>query len=115
MLCPRSGDRHGQDQFGHPVLITPDNQIGAPRPVDNRDQFGRPLCGPPPPLDSQTFLLEVKRPLGVRGGLPEHRNHLGGSGDFTKAQVRWWTMWKGAEPRVVRTMFEALAAIGVTD
>ncbi|MBV8760125.1 MAG: hypothetical protein JO257_22730 [Deltaproteobacteria bacterium] len=58
------------------------------------------------------YLLEVKRPLGARGGLPEHREHEGGRGDMTEAQVRWWEAWRGPAPAIVRTPAEALAAIG---
>lgn len=59
-----------------------------------------------------TWLLEVKRPLGVRGGMPERRDHEGGAGDMTAAQVKWWSAWKGSPAIVVRTAEEALAAIG---
>lgn len=60
----------------------------------------------------RTFLLEVKRPLGVRGGLPERRGHEGGQGDMTAAQVGWWQTWNGGAPSVVRSIDQALAAIG---
>ena len=60
----------------------------------------------------RTFLLEVKRPLGARGGLPEHREHEGGRGDLTRAQVKWWDGWRGEPAVVVRTPAEALAVIG---
>lgn len=59
-----------------------------------------------------THLLEVKRPLGPRGGLPEHREHEGGLGDMTEDQVKWWAAWDGAKPILVRTAEEALIAIG---
>jgi hypothetical protein len=60
----------------------------------------------------RTFLIEVKLPLGARGGMPERRDHEGGRGDLTAAQVKWWDSWKGAPAVVVRSPFEALAAIG---
>lgn len=60
----------------------------------------------------RTFLLEVKLPRGARGGLTRHRDHEGGRGDLTAAQVKWWDAWTGAPAHVVRTPAEALAAIG---
>lgn len=59
-------------------------------------------------------LIEVKLPLGPRGGMPERRDHEGGRGDLTKAQVKWWGEWKGKPPVIVRTPAEALAAIGAS-
>ncbi len=59
-----------------------------------------------------TKLLEVKLPLGPRGGV-HHHGKPGSSGDMTPAQVRWWADWCGEPPLVVRTPAEALAAIGV--
>lgn len=60
------------------------------------------------------YLLEVKLPLGPRGGLPERRGHEGGRGDMTAAQVKWWDAWKGPAPVIVRNASEALAAIGAS-
>lgn len=60
---------------------------------------------------SELMLLEVKLPLGPRGGLPERRDHEGGRGDLTRAQVKWWASWKGKPPVIVRTPEEAIAAI----
>lgn len=60
-----------------------------------------------------TFLLEVKRPLGPRGGR-HHHGHDGDVGDMTDHQVKWWSKWKGVGPAIVRSPVEALAAIGAT-
>ncbi len=59
------------------------------------------------------YLMEVKLPLGARGGTQRHRASSGGEGDLTAAQVKWWKAWTGATPVVVRNPDEALAAIGV--
>ena len=56
-----------------------------------------------------TVLLEVKLPLGVRGGV--HHNGHGGKGDLTRAQVIWWDSWRGSPAHVVRSAAEALAAV----
>ncbi len=56
-------------------------------------------------------LIEVKRPLGAKGG--KHHHGHGGVGDLTAAQVKWHQRWKGKAPVVVRNEDEALAAIGV--
>lgn len=62
----------------------------------------------------QMWLLEVKLPLTARGAVQpgRHRNHSGGHGDKTAAQVAWWAWWKGPPPVIVRTPAEALVAIG---
>lgn len=60
-----------------------------------------------------TWLLEVKIPLGPNGGYPQHYDGLGGRGDLTADQVAWWDAWRGAPPVIVRSVAEALAAIGV--
>lgn len=59
----------------------------------------------------RTWLLEVKLPLGPRGGMPERRDHEGGRGDLTASQVVWWDSWRGAHAVVVRSIVEALAVI----
>mgnify|MGYP001561855261 CR=1 FL=1 len=51
-------------------------------------------------------LMEVKQEAGARGGT-SHKELLPG-------QIEWHTGWKGARPVVVRTVEEALAAIGVS-
>lgn len=60
----------------------------------------------------KTYLLEVKLPLGPRGGKSARREHEGGRGDMTAAQVKWWDAWTGEAPVIVRNVDEALAAIG---
>lgn len=62
----------------------------------------------------QMWLLEVKLTLTARGSVQpgRHRNHSGGQGDKTAAQVAWWAWWKGPPPVVVRSSADALAAIG---
>lgn len=64
-------------------------------------------------LGGRTWLLEVKLPLGKEGGMPRRETYRGGRGDLTSAQVLWWDSWKGEAPTVVRSVAEALAAIGV--
>lgn len=51
-----------------------------------------------------TMLIEVKMPLGVKGG---SANRV-----LTPDQARWWTAWRGSRPIVVRSVAEALTAIG---
>ncbi len=60
------------------------------------------------------WLLEVKLPLTARGALPRGRSlkHKGGHDDMTADQVAWWAAWRGPAPVIVRTVDEALAAIG---
>ena len=53
----------------------------------------------------RTLLLEVKGPLGPKGGT-SHRN-------LTPAQERWWANWKGDTIIIVRSPEEALRAIGL--
>lgn len=59
----------------------------------------------------RSFLLEVKLPLGPRGGV-HHHGREGSRGDLTAAQVKWWDAWPGEPAIVVRSAAEALAAIG---
>lgn len=61
----------------------------------------------------KSFLLEVKLPLGARGGVTRHRKWEGGDGDMTRAQVAWWAAWTGEPAIVVRSPQEALRAIGL--
>jgi len=51
-----------------------------------------------------TYLLEVKRPLGPRGGKR--------GGTLTPAQKDFNLQWKGAPVQIVRSATEALRAIG---
>lgn len=62
----------------------------------------------------KTKLLEVKLPLTAGGAVQpgRHMNSKGGRGDLTPAQAEWWSKWKGELPYVVRSVEEALAAIG---
>lgn len=66
-------------------------------------------------FQGRSKLLEVKLPLGPRGGKSARREWEGGRGDFTRAQVAWWDGWRGEPAIVVRSAFEALAAIGATE
>jgi hypothetical protein len=61
-----------------------------------------------------TFLLEVKHPLGPRGGFTSKTTAaraVSGT-DLTAPQVGWWAAWNGEPAIVVRSPAEALAAIG---
>lgn len=84
--------------------------VGAGAVVTRLDGDGVPdlLVG----YKGKTFLLEVKLPLGVRGGFTRHRDHEGGRGDLTAAQVKWWDSWTGERAVVVRSPADALEAIG---
>lgn len=59
------------------------------------------LCG----FRGRLYLLEVKLPLGPRGGVVGHS-------ELNEAQLRWWRAWKGPAPVIVRSVEQALAAIG---
>lgn len=64
----------------------------------------------------QTFLFEVKLPLGPKGGSHaggKSRPGEGGNGTLTRAQIDWWAAWRGGPPEIVRTPEEALALIGI--
>jgi hypothetical protein len=66
----------------------------------------------------RTVLLEVKQPLGPKGGnvgrgRGASRVSAGGDGTLSADQLAWWQAWKGSPPVIVRTPEEALAAIGV--
>jgi hypothetical protein len=54
------------------------------------------------------YLLEVKRPLGPRGGHAEGIKHV----SLTPEQATWHAAWRGRPPVVVRSVDEALRAIG---
>lgn len=56
----------------------------------------------------QTFLLEVKMPAGERSGQKR------GPAQLNDEQRAWWSTWLGRPPVVVRSIEEALRAIGVT-
>lgn len=64
----------------------------------------------------RTVLLEVKEPLGPRGGKRgggSTRPGEGGDGTLSAEQIDWHQRWKGAPPVIVRTPDEALRAIGI--
>jgi hypothetical protein len=63
--------------------------------------------------DGRTYLLEVKMPMGPRGGVQRHGAKPGGRGDLTPAQVKWWDAWRGERAHVVRSVAEALFAVGM--
>ncbi len=59
-------------------------------------------------------ILEVKLPLGPRGGLAHSRTSSGGDGDLTAAQAKWWKEWiaaGGKQPVVVRSAEEAMEVV----
>lgn len=65
-----------------------------------------------------SYLLEVKAPLGPRGGNRSRgtgaaRLSAGGDGTLSSDQLAWRAGWRGAPAITVRTPAEALAAIGV--
>lgn len=69
----------------------------------------------------RTKLLEVKRPLGPKGGRARGgatKPNQGGDGLLTEAQLKWLQGdgkrpgWQGEAPVIVTTPAEALAAIG---
>jgi hypothetical protein len=82
-----------------PAIVRALHAVGAT--VEKLDNAGVPdlLVG----FCKQTFLLEVKRPLGPRGG---------DSSELTEDQLRWHAAWKGRPIAIVRTVDEALTAIG---
>lgn len=64
----------------------------------------------------QTYLLEVKLPLGKKGGTGHgggaSKKGAGGDGVLTESQLKWWRGWCGKFPKIVRSPEEALAVIG---
>lgn len=54
-----------------------------------------------------TYLLEVKLPLGPRGGSTDRV--------LTECQEQWWAKWKGMPAVVVRNPDDALRAISATE
>jgi Holliday junction resolvase len=60
----------------------------------------------------ETFLLECKEPLGPKGGKSFYLAKGRGKGDMTQDQIDWHAQWRGRPPVVVRTVDEALRAIG---
>lgn len=53
-----------------------------------------------------TFLLEVKRPPGPRGGTSDDGQHQ------SEIQRLWALLWRGSQVCVVTTVDEALRAVG---
>lgn len=82
-----------------PEIVEALLMVGAS--VDLLDDEGIPdlLVG----YQARTYLLEVKAPLGPKGG--ESRSAL------TPAQVEWRKRWRGEPARTVHNIPEALAAI----
>jgi hypothetical protein len=79
--------------------------LGAPKGVPDL------LVG----YEGRSYLLEVKLPLGPKGGKRgggSTRPCEGGDGTLTQDQLDWWAEWRGAPPVVVRTPDAALVAIG---
>lgn len=52
-----------------------------------------------------TELLEVKMPLGPKGGASDHQ-------DLTETQEEWWGAWTGRPAIVVRSVEDALLVLG---
>lgn len=48
------------------------------------------------------LLVEVKMPLGPRGGMHTGGNHV--RGDLTADQVAWFDAWRGDAVHIVRTV-----------
>lgn len=66
-------------------------------------------------IGGRTYLLEVKAPLGPKGGKHANSGSLesrGGDGTHTRDQLAWRAGWRGSPAITVRTPAEALAAIG---
>lgn len=66
--------------------------------------------------DGEIWILEIKLPLGPRGGMAHSKTWQGGVGELTASQVKWWREWVdagGKQPIVVRTPEEALEAVKV--
>lgn len=85
----------------HATIVKALRQVGASVVVI--DQRGVPdlLVG----WAGHTYLLEVKRPPGPRGGMKDR--HL------LDTQVEFFRTWRGKPPVVVDTVDAALAAIGL--
>lgn len=83
--------------------------VDAGASVTRLGDFGVPdlLVG----YDGKTFLLEVKVPSRA-DGKAHTRKGIGGEGELTSAQVRFWESWKGGAMSIVRSPADALTAIG---
>ncbi len=84
----------------HTEIVTALRMVGAS--VYVLDQKGIPdlLVG----YRRATHLLEVKAPLGPQGGKSHSK--------LTPDQISFLEHWRGALPRIVRSIAEALKAIG---
>lgn len=82
--------------------VTRLNEKGVP---DLLVGFIRPIVSVESNLLGITKLMEVKRPLGPKGG--------GSHSTLTDDQQTWWNEWKGDRPVVVRTIEDALRALGL--
>lgn len=108
------GKRAARRDANEPAIVEALRAAGASVEIIGEGE-GRPdlMVG----YRGNTFHLEVKNPLGPRGGKSgggASRPGQGGDGVLTEAQRDWWAAWKGAPPVIVRTPAEALAAIGAT-
>jgi hypothetical protein len=68
-------------------------------------------------LGGSMWLLEVKQPLGPRGGKRAggaSQKSAGGDGVLTEDQRKWWAEWKGPVAIVVRSPDEAVSAVRKT-
>lgn len=104
----RAARRDGNE----PEIVAALRAAGASVSALNGDGIPDLLVG----YRGETFLLEVKLPVGARGGARNgggrSRPHRGGDGLKTEDQIRWWATWTGKPPVIVRTPEEALRAIG---
>ena len=90
---------------GHPQIVDALRAVGAS--VQSLAAVG---VGCPDLLvgrGGRTYLLEVKAPLGPEGGASEDGQKL------QPSQKSWIAAWRGDPVRVVRSVDEALAAVGV--
>lgn len=108
--------RAARRDANEPVIVEALRAAGAS--VEIRGESGEPdlMVG----YRGVTYHLEVKLPLGPRGGNKSRgtgaaRLSAGGDGTLSKDQIEWWIAWRGAPPVIVRTPDEALAAIGAAD
>ena len=58
-----------------------------------------------------TYCLECKTPK-RKDGKGQSNASKGGRGELTAAQVEWWRSWRGGPAVVVRSMTDALQAVG---
>lgn len=95
-----------------PEIVAALQLVGASVTRLNADGVPDLLVG----YSGATFLLEVKLPLGPRGGKRSGgaaAPGVGGDGVLSESQRKWWSTWRGTSVPIVRSPAEALAAIGV--